>query len=73
MAIVKVRAQTKYGRKMFYPANEEAELFCQLTKTGKADGAKCLVDWQIDIIKQLGHEVEATVEVVKRNRAKRPA
>lgn len=68
---VKVRSQVKYGRRFNYPANRAAELFCQLTRTPGQEVAKSLTDWQLDVIRELGHEVEATTEIVRRNRPKR--
>lgn len=72
-SIVKVRTRVTYGRKFNYPENRNAELFCKLLERKGMGGQPCksLTDWQLDIVRELGFEVESTTEIVRRNRAKR--
>ena len=50
---VKVSLKKAYGREMYAPENETAQLFCDLV------GAKNLTIDQLRIIRKLGFKVEA--------------
>ena len=49
---VKFYAKKVYGNILLYPANEQAEKFCELT------GTKTLQEWQLKRIFELGFNLE---------------
>jgi hypothetical protein len=49
---VKFYAKKVYGNTLLYPANEQAEKFCELT------GTKTLQEWQLKRIFELGFNLE---------------
>tara|TARA_R100000458_G_C8222957_1_gene206763 strand:+ start:713 stop:952 length:240 start_codon:yes stop_codon:yes gene_type:complete len=49
---VKFYAKKVYGSTLLYPANEQAEKFCELT------GTKTLQEWQLKRIFELGFNLE---------------
>ena len=49
---VKFYAKKNYGKTLLYPANEQAEKFCELT------GTKTLQEWQLRRIFELGFNLE---------------
>ena len=55
---VKFYAKKVYGNTLLYPANEQAEKFCELT------GTKTLQEWQLRRIFELGFNLEQVSDPV---------
>lgn len=54
-----VTAKNVYGVEVFYPANQEAKIFCELL------GQKTLTPRDIKLIQRLGYQVENQPDEIK--------
>jgi len=54
-----VKLGNQYGQQVAFPANEQAELFCQIA------GAKTLTPRIRDLIKKLGYRIEVVQDLPK--------